>query len=359
MCVRDLTDVLRACVNVWYICRSAAGKYYGLGKVKPTAPVHIGCEGTGIVAEAGEGVGGLKAGDKVWFLCDKMGMPANCGSLSEYVLVPDFAVAPAPAKVAAAELAAAPLALLTAYQAMSDAGYATPGCGKGKSVLVHAGAGGVGHFAIQLAKIYGFDEIATTCSGSNADFVRSLGATSVCDYTKEDFVQRFKAAPFDLIVDPVTGEPAGPLSSRSELATYASRSRKVLKRSGVLSGIMTGATLNDAPLGMLGAMLGGLVPALIYYKLVGALLGPRYVGPFFLPMPANTAKAGKDLETLRPFMESGQIKTHVLRTFPLDEVPDAIATLKAQGHDGAPPSSRERSKFNGKLCVQVAPETLW
>jgi NADPH:quinone reductase-like Zn-dependent oxidoreductase len=311
------------------------------------------------VAEVGEGTGGLKVGDKVWFLCDKMGMPASCGALSEYVLVPAFAVAPAPAKVAATELAAAPLALLTAYQAMSDAGYTTPGCGKGQSCLVHAGAGGVGHFAIQLAKIFGFDEIATTCSASNADFVRALGATSVCDYTKEDFVQRYTSTPFDLVVDPVTGEPAGPLSSGSPLASYASRSRAVLKRSGVLSGIMTGATLNNAPLGMMGAMIFGLLPALILYKLLGALRGPRYVGPYFLPLASNTAKAGKDLETLRPYVESGRIRAHVLRTFELDEVPTAIATLKAQGHDGAPWTSRERKKFNGKLCVQVAPKSLW
>ena len=61
---------------------------------------------------------------------------------------------------------------------MKHAGYSEEGCGRGRRVLVHAGAGGVGHFALQLARLYGFDEVVTTCSAGNADFVQSLGATT-------------------------------------------------------------------------------------------------------------------------------------------------------------------------------------
>ena len=226
----------------WKHLAMGAAKYYGIGNVKEESPVCVGCEGVGTVVEADEG-GSFATGDVVWFLVDKMAQPSLAGSCAEFVCVATTGCARVPTGIGTEAAAATPLAALTAYQSLKDAGYSTAGVAKGKRILVHAGAGGVGHFAIQLARIYGFDEIATTCSAENAEFVRSLGATVVCDYKTEDFVARFKAAPFDVVLDPVGGDPVGPLgASRSGLAQYAPRSRKVLKRSGVLVGILTGSS---------------------------------------------------------------------------------------------------------------------
>ena len=100
---------------------------------------------------------------------------------------------------------------------------------------------------------------------------------------------------------------------------------------------------------------------MIGWKLVGRTIGPRYVGPYFLPTAANTGKAGRDLETLRPWFERGELKTHVLKSFALKEVPLAVNELKAQGgHDGSQPSARAAAgSFNGKLAITVAPVSLW
>ncbi|CAE7349800.1 unnamed protein product [Symbiodinium natans] len=118
-------------------------------------------------------------------------------------------MAPAPEQMSMEEAGSTPLALLTAYQSMKDAGYSQPGCGRGQRILVHAGAGGVGHLALQLAKIYEFEEIVTTCSAANEEFVKSLGATTIVDYKTEDFVTKYANNKFDLVVDPVGGDPIG------------------------------------------------------------------------------------------------------------------------------------------------------
>lgn len=206
--------------------------YITMTKATPENPVILGMEGAGIIESVSQGETKFQVGQKVWFMASK--------ACTELVEVRNEQMAIAPTQMSMEEAGSAPLALLTAYQSMKDAGFSEPGSGKGKRILVHAGAGGVGHFALQLAKIYQFDEIVTTCSSANADFVKSMGATSMVDYRNEDFVTKFANAKFDVAFDPVGGEPVGCCcAARNALAQYTPRSRKVTKVGGTVIGIIT------------------------------------------------------------------------------------------------------------------------
>ena len=104
------------------------------------------------------------------------------------------------------------------------------------------------------------------------------------------------------------------------------------------------------------AMLFSLLPGLLSYKLAGRIgLAPRYVGPYFLPAPAFVANAGADLEYLSKWIESGDIKSHLSKSYSLEALPDALMALQAAGHDGKAPTASLR----GKLVVQVAELNEW
>ena len=102
---------------------------------------------------------------------------------------------------------------------------------------------------------------------------------------------------------------------------------------------------------MVGALLLSLLPGLAYYKIAGVLrMAPRYVGPYFIPMPANMKQVGTDLEAMKEWLESGQIKTTVSKVFAFEELPAALEKLKGNGHDG----SSSTSPFRGKFCVRIS-----
>eukprot|EP00435_Cladocopium_sp_Y103_P057648 s184_g19.t3 len=223
--------------------------YYTMTKATAENPVILGSEGSGVIESVSQGETKFQVGQKVWFMATR--------ACAELVEVQNQHMAIAPTQMSMEEAGSTPLALLTAYQSMKDAGFSEPGSGKGKRILVHAGAGGVGHFALQLAKIYQFDEIVTTCSSANADFVKSMGATSM-----EDFVTKFANAKFDVVFDPVGGEPVGCCCAASNaLAQYTPRSRKVTKVGGTVIGIITGTSL-QGPCGVVPALCCSCLPAL-------------------------------------------------------------------------------------------------
>jgi len=333
---------------------SQGTQYYSNSKATPAKPVGLGCEGSGVIEQAPQG-SGFQTGDRVWFMVDKMASPPECGSCAEYVCLHTKTVAKAPEQMSMDQAAGTPLALLTAFQSMRAAGFAEEGCGKGKSILVHAGAGGVGHFALQLARIYGFDRIVSTCSSGNAEFVRSLGATASVDYRSEDFVALYKADPFDVVVDPVGGEPVGCCcAAHNDLAAYMPRSRRVTKKSGWAVGILTGTTLMKAPCGMCGAICCSLLPGLCAYKCCGACgCAPRYAGPYFLPSGGNMATAGSDLAKLAAWVDRGLIRTHVGATFDLKEISQALAELEGKGHNPSNAARQSAKPAQGKIVVKV------
>lgn len=149
-----------------------------------TPPAIIGCDGAGEVVAIGDQVSRFKTGDLVWFCHGGLGREQ--GNYAEYTVIDENELEKKPKNFGFAEAAASPLVLITAWEALFDQAKLT----HGQSVLIHAGAGGVGHVAIQLAKNIGAEVITTVGNEENAEFVRSLGADYVINYRGENLVER-------------------------------------------------------------------------------------------------------------------------------------------------------------------------
>jgi NADPH2:quinone reductase len=146
-------------------------------------PAILGCDGAGVVVETGSEASTFREGDEVWFCHGGLG--GLLGSYAEQVVLEESVCCRKPASIDFAHAAAAPLVLITAWEALFGRAHLT----EGETLLVHAGAGGVGHVAIQLAKQAGARVITTVSSAEKADFVRGLGADIVINYRQEDFVE--------------------------------------------------------------------------------------------------------------------------------------------------------------------------
>jgi NADPH:quinone reductase len=144
-------------------------------------PAVLGCDGAGEVIEVGSAVNRFKSGDKVWFCHGGLGREQ--GNYAEYTVLDQRWAGSMPKFLSFAEAAASPLVLITAWGALYDRG----GLQAGQTVLIHAGAGGVGHVAIQLAKLKGARVITTVSSEQKAEFVKSLGADDVINYKPNSF----------------------------------------------------------------------------------------------------------------------------------------------------------------------------
>lgn len=167
-------------------------------------PAVLGCDGAGIVEAIGSAVSKFNIGDEVYFCNGGLGGPT--GNYAEYAVIDERFAAKKPASLSFAEAAAAPLVLLTAWEALYDRARLQAG----QKVLIHAGAGGVGHVAIQLAKLQGA-EVCTTVGGEEkAEFVRQLGADLAILYKETDFVQATldwtDGEGADIVFDTVGGE---------------------------------------------------------------------------------------------------------------------------------------------------------
>ncbi|MFC6014329.1 NADP-dependent oxidoreductase [Nocardia lasii] len=173
--------------------------------------VPLGWDVSGVVEAVGVGVTLFAPGDEVFGMPR---LPYAAGTYAEYVTAPTRHLARKPANLTHPEAGALALVALTAWQALVD----TAEVGPGRRVLIHAGAGGVGHVAIQIAKARGA-HVIVTARADNHDFVRSLGADEVIDYTTTDFVAAVRDV--DVVVDPIGGE-------------YGPRSLRVLRSGGIL-----------------------------------------------------------------------------------------------------------------------------
>ena len=172
-------------------------------------PLILGRDLCGVVEAVGAGVNEIKRGEAVFAL-----LGYDRGAYAQEVIVKRGEWARMPGNLTAVEAAAVPLAALTAWQGMIDYGHLK----SGQRVLIHGGAGGVGHFAIQIAKAKGC-WVATTCAGEDIDFVRGLGADTAIDYEKEKFEALL--SDIDLVYDLIGGETQ-------------ERSYQVLKQNGAL-----------------------------------------------------------------------------------------------------------------------------
>jgi len=263
-----------------YLVRAMAG----LGK--PDS-IHMGVDFAGTVESVGKNVTRFKPGDEVFGGRD--------GAFGEYVSVAEKGpLAMKPTNMTFEQAAAVPIAALTALQALRDKGKLQAG----QSVLINGASGGVGTFAVQIAKVYGA-KVTGVCSTRNLALVRSIGADEVIDYTHEDFTQAPQR--YDLIIDTV---------GTHSLSDY----RRVLKPDGAL--VMVGSLDKDR---WLGPIL-GLVDAKLYSSFVSQKI-------VFILAELNP----KDLDTLRDWMQAGKVTPVIDRRYALSEVPEAIRYLE-QGH---------------------------
>lgn len=165
-------------------------------------PCILGLDGAGVVESTGSQVSRFRAGDEVFFL--EGGIGGAPGNYAEYSTVCEDFAALKPASISMHEAAAIPLVFITAWESLFDRGNLAPG----QAVLVHGGAGGVGHVAIQIAKYYGAKVAATVSSPEKKEFVNRLGADLAIDYRERDFVEAVKewSGGVDVVLDTVGGE---------------------------------------------------------------------------------------------------------------------------------------------------------
>ena len=269
----------------WYMLRGkpllARPMMGGLRKPKETM---VGTDFAGTVEAVGASVTDFHPGDEVF--------GGRSGAFAEYVCARSFAAKPA--NVTFEEAAAVPVAALTALQALRDKGEMQPGW----KVLINGASGGVGTYAVQIAKALG-GEVTAVCSTRNVDMVRSLGADRVVDYTKEDFTKTDTR--YDLLID-VAG-------SRSWSDT-----RSVLKPKAKV--IVVGAPEGTGILGPLGHIARFLVASKFTSQ-----KAVFFVAKFNKP----------DMAVLQELMQEGKLKSVVERRYELSELGDALRYM-GEGH---------------------------
>jgi NADPH:quinone reductase-like Zn-dependent oxidoreductase len=257
----------------------------GLGLRRPKVSVR-GMDVAGVVESVGDGVHTLRAGEEVFGWCN--------GSFAEFAHGPAANFLPKPARLTFEQAAAVPISGMTALQGLRDSGRIQAG----QAVTVVGAAGGVGSFAVQIAKAYGA-RVTGVCSTAKVDLVRSIGADDVIDYTREDFTRNGKR--YDLILDTAGRRPVGAL-------------RRALLPRGTL--VIVGGEGGDR-------WLGGL------QRQIGAAL----LSPFVrhqLRMLVSPERAA-DLAVLKDLIDAGKVTPVIDRTYRLRETADALRHL-ATGH---------------------------
>ncbi|WP_182048925.1 NADP-dependent oxidoreductase [Changpingibacter yushuensis] len=228
--------------------------------------------------------------------------------LDERIAVDRADVALAPMSISTVEAASLPLVALTAWQALVEKGNVQAG----QKVLIHAGAGGVGSIAIQLAKCLGA-EVATTVSGKNADFVRELSADVVIDYRTQDFEAELSG--YDFVLDPLGGD-------------NLIKSLKVLESGGKAVGISRPPTPTFAKAAGLSPALRLAITAMS--RKVRALARQLGVSYEFLLMHAS----GDQLRKIAELVDAGVVRPVVGTTFPFEQTVQALASLGTTGVRG-------------------------
>lgn len=279
----------------------AAGEYFGMrgkpfpirfyiGFPKPKPGFVQGIAFAGVVESVGDGVNGFSPGDEVYGECQ--------GSCAEFAVAKVGSIAPKPRRLTFEQAAAVPTSACTALQALRDHGKLRPG----QKVLINGASGGVGSFAVQIAKALGA-EVTGVCSTANVETIRAIGADHVIDYTREDFT---KSEPrYDVILDNVASHSL-------------SETRRALKPDGVL-------LPSSGHAGMGWIILAGITS--VFSRQVGA------------PFVATTDSA--TLLALNELIDADQVTPVIDRTYPLGDTASAFAYLD-QGH------------ARGKVVIDVA-----
>ena len=269
-------------------------RLFGYGLKKPKVPVR-GREVAGVVEAVGSGVTRFVPGDEVFGTCE--------GSFAEYACAKEKLLARKPSNLTFEETAAAPISAVTALQAVRDAGHVTAG----QKVLVIGAGGGVGSFAVQVAKAFGA-AVTGVCSTGKVDLVRSLGADAVIDYTRDDFAGA--GVLYDLIIDTAGNRRLSVL-------------RKALAPRGTLV-IVGGEGGGNVTGGFERSMAAPLAALFSGHKFKGLVSKENYL----------------DLEALAEMFEAGRVKPAVDKVYALAEAPAAIAYLR-------------EGRVRGKVVVRI------
>jgi NADPH:quinone reductase-like Zn-dependent oxidoreductase len=271
----------------WYaVTGPLFSRIFGNGIRKPKDP-RVGADLAGRVEAVGADVTEFQPGDEVF--------GTSGASWAEYAPAREVRLVTKPANVSFEEAAAVPIAALTALQALRDHGQVQPG----QKVLINGASGGVGTYAVQIAKALGA-EVTAVCSTRNVEQARALGADRVVDYTQEDFTKLGER--YDLLIDIAGSKPFGKL-------------RRVLKPEATV--VVVGAKFPGR--GLLGPLRHVIRTRL-------AAVGKGQAVKFFM---AKITK--EDLALLRAWLESGKVKSVVERTYELSQVDDALRYL-GEGH---------------------------
>lgn len=258
---------------------------FGLTKPKHKIP---GTDFAGVVEEVGSGVTKFRPGDEVF------GYMANndFGTYAEYVCAPESVICKKPSTASFEEAASLPVSAMTPLQALRDHGSIK----KGQDVLVNGASGGVGSFAVQIAKSYGA-EVTGVCSTANVEYVKSLGADEVIDYKKENFTKAGKQ--YDLIID---------TAAYNSLSDY----KKVLKPGGRY------------------VMIGGPVSNLLKIMIFGGMMGSggRKLSNMMMKFKQE------DLDALKSLYEEDKLKVHINKEYPLSEINEALEYYEKGGVNG-------------------------
>jgi NADPH:quinone reductase-like Zn-dependent oxidoreductase len=287
-----LVKIHAAAVNPldWHYMRAApVFMRFASGLLRPKNKF-LGADIAGQVEAVGTNVKHFKAGDQVFGGVSK-------GGFAEYVCATENSLALKPANISFEEAAAVPVAGLTALQCLRDQGQVQAG----QKVLINGASGGVGTFAVQIAKYFGA-EVTGVCSTRNVEMVRSIGADQVVDYVEEDFTQSGQL--YDLILDNVGNR------SLSDI-------KRILEPNGTY-------------------LLNAYAPALMLQ-----LMLPSGIGEQILRNSAIAKINRSDLEFLKALFEAGKLRSVIDRVYPLSEVSEAIRYLEA-GH------------ARGKVIISVA-----
>jgi len=273
-------------------------------------PLILGHDLAGVVVRVGPRVRRFKPGDEVYARPHK----DRIGTFAEFIAVKEDGVALKPTSLSMEEAASMPLVGLTAWQALIEKGQLA----KGQKVLIHAGSGGVGTFAIQLAKHVGAT-VATTASAANAEWLKQLGADIVIDYKKDDFAAILKD--YDVVLDTQGGNTL-------------EKSLRVLKPGGKLIGIAGPPDPDFAK--EIGASL-FLKTAMRFLSYRIRKAAKRHdVSYSFLFMRAN----GDQLGQIAALVDAGAIKPVIDRVFPFESTNEALAYV-------------ERGRVKGKVVVKM------
>ncbi|MFI7064676.1 NAD(P)-dependent alcohol dehydrogenase [Kribbella sp. NPDC050124] len=280
--------------GTWHLM---TGKPYALrlafGLRRPRNPV-LGRDAAGTVEAVGSAVRRFAVGDEVYGVAP--------GSFAEYAVTREHKLARKPANLTFEQAAVVPISAMTALDALT-VGRIT----SGRHVLITGASGGVGSYAVQLAKAFGA-EVTGTASTAKLDLVRSLGADHVLDYTREDFAAT--GTRYDLIID-IAGNPK------------LSRLRSALTPTG--TAVMTGGEGGGSLTGGMHRQLGARIMSLFVRQRLTSFINKE---------------RGSDLERLTELIEAGKVTPSIDRTYPLDQAPEAMRQLDA-------------GKVRGKIAVTI------